>query len=318
MEKTTSKVSPIHKLLSQLNLDIKTTDRYFKIHRTVVEMLEARGFQVGQAETESTESLLAFLKFLSDKKAVEDAEVLKELALELLEEKFFTDEAGKYTRFVSEEVPVLIEDMDIKEIVDSLKKMFKVSAKPPRPVDVYIDERIRYRKEMKAVETLNHLYQKPDGTLIQTYYFYNAEADKKKTPQIMIDILALRKRNRQIKDILFIADEPMNTQMTEDLKKFREDIKFTIFIGDHLLFNITKHFLVPKHHLMTEEEYKEFVKTEKNLLRKLPIIFETDPIARFYGAKPGQIFKIIRENLSDDGMVRFSEFYRYVTTEVKK
>jgi DNA-directed RNA polymerase subunit H (RpoH/RPB5) len=71
---------------------------------------------------------------------------------------------------------------------------------------------------------------------------------------------------------------------------------------------------------MSEEEQKEFLKDnkEKNFLQRLPKIFDTDPVARYYGAVPGQMFKIIRESLQDDLLVRYSEFYRYVVPEVKK
>lgn len=318
------KARQLMKSLNQLGLDIKTRDRYFKIHRTVVEMLEARGYIITQAEYESTQDLTNFMEYLMDKKQLDEAEFLKELVLQLLEQKFLVDDQDtkiKYQNFISDEIPVLVLHSDglrVDNTIRSIKKIFKVVSKPPRPLETFVDEMMQGRKEMKAIESLNQLYKKPDGSIIQTYYFYNAESDKKKIGQVIADLLSYQKKEKNLKDILFIADESLNTQMSEDLKRFTENMKITIFIGDHLLFNITKHFLVPKHHLLNEEEYKAFVATEKNILRKLPIIFETDPISRFYGAKPGQIFKIIRENLSDDSMVRFSEFYRYVTTEVKK
>jgi DNA-directed RNA polymerase subunit H (RpoH/RPB5) len=310
------KAKQLNTLLAQVKLDIKTTDRYFKIHRTVVEMLEARGYIIGQAELDSTEDLFSFLGFLVDKKQIDDAEFLKEMVLGFLENKVLEESESKYKKFVSDEIPVLIDDMSSLDIENSIKKIFKVIVKLEKLKEL-INEAIENRRELKSIESLNHLYKKPDGSLIQTYYFYNAESDKKKIGQVIMDISAYQRKEKDLKEILFIADQQMNTQMTEDLKRYKENIKFSIFIGDHLLFNITKHFLVPKHHLMNEEEYKAFVATEKNLLRKLPLMFETDPIARFYGAKPGQIFKIIRENLSDDSMVRYSEFYRLVTTALK-
>jgi DNA-directed RNA polymerase subunit H (RpoH/RPB5) len=310
------KAKQLNNLLNQLKLDIKTTDRYFKIHRTVVEMLEVRGYEITKAEYESTEDIFSFLRFLMDKKQIEDAEFLKEMVLGFLETNILENSEPKYRKFVSDEIPVLIDEMDISDIENSIKKNFKVLVKADRLKEL-IDETIQNRKELKSIESLNQLYKKPDGSLIQSYYFYNADSDKKKIGQVIVDISSYQRKHKDLKDILFIADQAMNTQMTEDLKRYKENMKISIFIGDHLLFNITKHFLVPKHHLMSEEEYKAFVSTEKNLLRKLPLMFETDPIARFYGAKPGQIFRITRENLSDDSMVRYSEFYRLVTTALK-
>jgi DNA-directed RNA polymerase I, II, and III subunit RPABC1 len=187
-----------------------------------------------------------------------------------------------------------------------------------------VNEGVNARKDLKAVEVLNQIYKKPDGELILTYYFYNSEDLKKESKRrindIVLDLLNIQKKNKTLKNIIFISESKLNTVMIDDLKKYKEKMNITMFMGDYLLFNCTKHFLVPKHHLMSEEEQKEFLKDnkEKNFLQRLPKIFDTDPVARYYGAVPGQMFKIIRESLQDDLLVRYSEFYRYVVPEVKK
>jgi DNA-directed RNA polymerase I, II, and III subunit RPABC1 len=82
-----------------------------------------------------------------------------------------------------------------------------------------------------------------------------------------------------------------------------------------LMFNITKHMLVPKHILLTQQERRELLlelNKKNNSLKLIPKIYDTDPISKYYGAKVGQIFKIMRESLFDDVIAKKSIFYRVV------
>ena len=66
---------------------------------------------------------------------------------------------------------------------------------------------------------------------------------------------------------------------------------------NHLLVNITKHDLVPKYRIMLDKEkqmliQKLYIEDEK----ELPFILITDPVARFYGVRVGQVCEIIHNN----------------------
>jgi len=64
-----------------------------------------------------------------------------------------------------------------------------------------------------------------------------------------------------------------------------------------LLFNPTKHVLVPKHRKLTPEEGKEVM--EKYMVKsklQLPLILHTDRIAKWIGLKQGDIVEITRYN----------------------
>ena len=75
-----------------------------------------------------------------------------------------------------------------------------------------------------------------------------------------------------------------------------------IFMEDELLFDITKHILVPKHTKYTED----YDILKKNLmikhLDKLPFIGFNDPVARFIGLKENDIVKIERNELSQNNV----------------
>jgi len=71
-----------------------------------------------------------------------------------------------------------------------------------------------------------------------------------------------------------------------------KDIHSNIEIFIKPFINITKHSLVPKHSLLTNEEVDE-LKLEVN---KLPLILRKDPVIRWYNFKPGGVCKIDRKN----------------------
>ena len=68
-----------------------------------------------------------------------------------------------------------------------------------------------------------------------------------------------------------------------------------IFLTKELMYNPTKHSLVPKHEKMSETEVKKLM--EQLQLKKktqLPFILKTDIISRWLGLKQGDVVKITR------------------------
>lgn len=81
-------------------------------------------------------------------------------------------------------------------------------------------------------------------------------------------------------------------------KSFIKSIKmaFEHFLIEELQFNITKHCLVPAHRLMQPKEEAEFLEKLRCKKENIPTILTTDPVARFFGAKVGEIFEITRKS----------------------
>lgn len=67
-----------------------------------------------------------------------------------------------------------------------------------------------------------------------------------------------------------------------------------IFKKDELMINIIDHIYVPKHILLNTEEKKQFFEEYIANKTELPKIYISDPVAKYYNAKVGDIFRIIR------------------------
>lgn len=82
-----------------------------------------------------------------------------------------------------------------------------------------------------------------------------------------------------------------------------------IFLEEELMINIVDHVSVPKHIVLTETEGAEVMKAYNAVKRNMPRILITDPVAKYYNMKVGQICKIIRFS-ETAGM---EPYYRMVT-----
>lgn len=90
--------------------------------------------------------------------------------------------------------------------------------------------------------------------------------------------------------ILCLKDKLSDTVRTE----LRDGVE--VFLQRNLIFNPTKHILVPKYRLLSEEETKVILKKLKTVRATLPKQTSEDPISKYYGANPGQVFEIIRRS----------------------
>lgn len=75
--------------------------------------------------------------------------------------------------------------------------------------------------------------------------------------------------------------------------------------------DITQHFLVPKHEILSEEEKQELLKKYNIKLEDLPKIKITDPAIKHLNPKPGDIVRIIRKSPTAGTSV----YYRVVIEE---
>jgi len=81
-------------------------------------------------------------------------------------------------------------------------------------------------------------------------------------------------------------------------KQFIEYQSTEVFQEIDLMVNILEHDLQPKFRLLTKPEVDEYFVTFDNKKREMPRILDSDPVARYFGAKIGDILEIIRPSVT--------------------
>tara|TARA_B100001094_G_scaffold197782_1_gene191905 strand:- start:163 stop:879 length:717 start_codon:yes stop_codon:yes gene_type:complete len=85
------------------------------------------------------------------------------------------------------------------------------------------------------------------------------------------------------------------------------NLKIEIFLYTELLFNITKHILIPKNIYILKNYEKEQLTKIYNLknLKQLPYIKKTDPLSKFYGLDYDDILRIIRVSTNSGSYISY-------------
>ncbi len=95
-------------------------------------------------------------------------------------------------------------------------------------------------------------------------------------------------------------DSTNDNDAVDNTAKIEKADNLHIFELSEILINITKHSLVPRHEVISDEaEISDIVKRYNLKGRhQLPLILRTDPVARYFGMKPGQLAKITRDSMA--------------------
>lgn len=91
-----------------------------------------------------------------------------------------------------------------------------------------------------------------------------------------------------------------------------------VYLDTELSCNPTKHYLVPKQEIMSEEEVSIFLSNNKKIkLEQLPVILPSDPIVKFLGGKLGQVMRIHRYSMLNS-MNILQLFYKLISHGLKR
>jgi DNA-directed RNA polymerase I, II, and III subunit RPABC1 len=126
-------------------------------------------------------------------------------------------------------------------------------------------------------------------------YFHNdiknfSKADLK---SVMSKIIA--KYEDESINLILILKEKENSSITKELTKDTYK-NVEVFLRKNMVFNITHHTFQPKFSILSKDEEKELIDKYYTTKGKLPKMSKNDPIAKYYGIKSEQIFKIIRKS----------------------
>ncbi len=173
------------------------------------------------------------------------------------------------------------------------------------------------KKENKNfLDLLNNTYTKKDGNKVSVFYIMEL-SDSITTDKIKNILNSML--NNTINHSVIISNAKISSS-----NKNNFSISFPAFEIEHFLFNQishnpTKHFIVPKHRKISENEKQKFLSENNFNLENLPKILITDPIVRYYNFKIGDILEIIRKNISDQKLlVNSYKFYRIVVKSYRQ
>ncbi|KAJ1922721.1 DNA-directed RNA polymerases II 24 kDa polypeptide (RNA polymerase II subunit 5) [Tieghemiomyces parasiticus] len=93
---------------------------------------------------------------------------------------------------------------------------------------------------------------------------------------------------------LIIYPKNLTPAAVKAIDQVREKYHIEFFHESELLVNITHHRLVPQHKILTAEEKRTLLQRYRLKETQLPRIQHSDPVARYYGLKRGQVVMISR------------------------
>jgi DNA-directed RNA polymerase subunit H (RpoH/RPB5) len=147
-------------------------------------------------------------------------------------------------------------------------------------IDKYVENIIKTENNMEYTIKDKEIY-------IIKFYLQKITSIKK------TDLEEFLTENKKNHKILIITE--INTRTKKDILEFG---KIEIFVKEELMINIIDNILVPKHYLLNDNEKRRFIDEYLVKNKELPRIYIYDPIARYYYAKIGDIFRIERYSLT--------------------
>jgi DNA-directed RNA polymerase subunit H (RpoH/RPB5) len=88
-------------------------------------------------------------------------------------------------------------------------------------------------------------------------------------------------------------------------KQFNDYPQTEVFQEIELMVNVLEHDLQPKFRLLTKQEVDEYFDTFQNKKREMPRILDSDPVSRYFCAKIGNIFEIVRPSITSGESVSY-------------
>jgi len=94
---------------------------------------------------------------------------------------------------------------------------------------------------------------------------------------------------------ILVVRNPLIGQAKKECQNYIAALSVEIFQHSELMMNITRHELVPQHSLCLNTELSR-LRSKITDLNKLPKLKQTDPVAKYYGFRRGEIVRIDRKS----------------------
>lgn len=141
-------------------------------------------------------------------------------------------------------------------------------------------------------ENLTILVEKVNDSTDQLLVFFPEEEKVGVKP---IKTYCQRMKNDQIMHAIIVVKVNLTPFAKTAIKEMTmRGFRVEYFRDAELLVDITEHKLVPEHVVLTQNQKLELLERYRLKPNQLPRIQISDPIARYYGLKNGEVVKIIR------------------------
>jgi len=195
--------------------------------------------------------------------------------------------------------------MDIQRILFHTKELLEIRG----------EDGVAFQKEIDEIESGRFIDELITISLKNYTVFFAISKDSFKELWATIRGMSFEEMEKTYhtkKYLMVLSDYPPSITLQAIQQK---DVSFAphqgfiqIFLTKELMYNPNKHFLVPKHEKMTEEEIKQLMEElQLKVKTQLPFIQKTDIISRWIGLKQGDIVKITRYSETS------GEYYYYRT-----
>lgn len=178
-------------------------------------------------------------------------------------------------------------------------------------INAYIPFAQKKKKTLR--EVLTQFYENDSGDRIVVYYADIPTKSSKMGVETLTDVIH-ELDSKKTKTGIIITPKELSPSAKKQLERL-VNYNIQVFIEYELGYDPTEHYLTPEHIALTKDEQREFLVKNNISIDQLPILLDTDPIAKYYGYKSGQVIKINRINMYDT-LVQKSLSYRAVKEDV--